>query len=53
MTEELNSVSPALKADWFDSRWVKEDQRGNGNLMTREKVLKAVKRCLLRTTARR
>ena len=44
MTEELNSVSPVLKADWFDSRWGKEDQRRNGNLMTREKVLEAVKR---------
>ena len=38
MTEESNGVSPVLKADWFDSRWGKEDQRGNGNLMTREKV---------------
>jgi len=47
MTEESNSVSPVLKADWFDSRWGKEDQRGNGNLMTREKVLEAVK--LIRT----
>jgi hypothetical protein len=43
MTEESNSVSPVLKADWFDSRRGKEDQRGNGNLMTREKVLEAVK----------
>jgi hypothetical protein len=47
MTDESNSVSPVLKADWFDSRWGKEDQRGNGNLMTREKVLEAVK--LIRT----
>ena len=47
MTEESNSVSPVLKADWFNSRWGKEDQRGNGNLMTREKVLEAVK--LIRT----
>ena len=47
MTEESNRVSPVLKADWFDSRWGKEDQRGNGNLMTREKVLEAVK--LIRT----
>src|SRR5271165_4834251 len=37
------SISPVLKADWFNSRWGKEDQRGNGNLMTREKVLEAVK----------
>ena len=37
------SLSPVLKADWFNSRWGKEDQRGNGNLMTREKVLEAVK----------
>jgi hypothetical protein len=29
MTEESNSVSPVLKADWFDSRWGKEDQRGS------------------------
>ena len=40
---EPNSVSPVLKADWFNSRWGREDQRGNGNLMTREKVLEAVK----------
>jgi hypothetical protein len=40
---ESNSVSPALKADWFNSRWGREDQRGNGNLMTRDKVLEAVK----------
>ena len=32
-----------LKADWFNSRWGRDDQRGNGNLMTREKVLEAVK----------
>jgi hypothetical protein len=43
MTEVSNSVSPILKADWFDSRWGQGDQRGNGNLMTREKVLEAVK----------
>ena len=54
MTEESNSVSPVLKADWFDSRWGKEDQRGNGNLMTREKVLEAAKRrChVIETTTR-
>ena len=40
---EPESISPVLKADWFNSRWGKEDQRGNGNLMTREKVLEAVK----------
>jgi hypothetical protein len=40
---ESNSVSPVLKADWFNSRWGREDQRGNGNLMTRDKVLEAVK----------
>jgi hypothetical protein len=40
---ESNSVSPILKADWFNSRWGREDQRGNGNLMTRDKVLEAVK----------
>ncbi len=38
---EPDGVSPVLKADWFQSRWGKEDQRGNGNLMTREKVLEA------------
>ncbi|HZZ24590.1 MAG TPA: hypothetical protein VFE60_19295 [Roseiarcus sp.] len=40
---ESNSLSPVLKADWFNSRWGREDQRGNGNLMTRDKVLEAVK----------
>jgi hypothetical protein len=32
MTDEAaepNKVSPVLKADWFNSRWGKEDQRGN------------------------
>jgi hypothetical protein len=38
---ESNSASPVLKADWFNSRWGREDQRGNGNLMTRDKVLEA------------
>jgi hypothetical protein len=38
-----NSVSPVLKTDWFNSRWGREDQRGNGNLMTRDKVLEVVK----------
>ena len=40
---EADRASPVLKADWFNSRWGHEDQRGNGNLMTREKVLEAVK----------
>jgi hypothetical protein len=40
---ESNSVSPVLKADWFNSCWGREDQRGNGNLMTRDKVLEVVK----------
>jgi hypothetical protein len=40
---ESNSVNPVLKADWFNSRWGREDQRGNGNLMTGDKVLEAVK----------
>jgi hypothetical protein len=40
---ESNSVSPVLKADWFNSRWGREDQRGNGNLMTRDKVLEATR----------
>jgi hypothetical protein len=40
---EPADISPVLKADWFNSRWGREDQRGNGNLMTREKVLEAVK----------
>ena len=40
---ESNSVSPVLKADWFNSRWGREDQRGNGNLMTQEKVLEATR----------
>jgi hypothetical protein len=40
---DSNSVSPVLKADWFNSRWGREDQRGNGNLVTPDKVLEAVK----------
>src|SRR5215831_8786465 len=44
---EPNNVSPVLKEDWFNSRWGKEDQRGNGNLMTRGKVLEATR--LIRT----
>jgi hypothetical protein len=40
---EPNSLSPVLKADWFNSRWGRDDQRGNGNLMTRDKVLEAVR----------
>src|SRR5580693_4412031 len=40
---EPANISPVLKPDWFNSRWGREDQRGNGNLMTREKVLEAVK----------
>jgi hypothetical protein len=40
---ESDRVSPVLKADWFNSRWGREDRRGNGNLMTRDKVLEAVK----------
>jgi hypothetical protein len=40
---DSNTVSPVLKADWFNSRWGREDQRGNGNLMTWDKVLEAVK----------
>jgi len=40
---ESNSVSPVLKADWFNSCWGREGQRGNGNLMTRDKVLEVVK----------
>jgi Putative cyclase len=38
---ESNGVSPVLKADWSNSRWGREDERGNGNLMTREKVIEA------------
>jgi hypothetical protein len=40
---ESNSVSPVVKADWFSLRWGREDQRGNGNLMTRGKVLEATR----------
>ncbi len=36
---EPNNVSPVLKVAGSISRWVTEDQRGTGNLMTREKVL--------------
>ena len=46
-TEEAASPSPALAPDWFNSRWGREDQRGNGNLMTPQKVLEAV--ALIRT----
>jgi hypothetical protein len=35
-------VSPVLSDEWFKSRWGPEDQRGNGNLMTAQKVLEAV-----------
>ena len=57
MTDEAaepNNVNPVLKADWSNSRWGNADQRGNGNLMTREKVLEAVKRrChVIETTTR-
>ena len=31
---ESASISPVLTADWFNSRWGPEDQRGAGNLMT-------------------
>jgi hypothetical protein len=41
-TAEPKSISPVLAADWSNSRWGPEDQRGNGNLMTRQKVLEAV-----------
>jgi kynurenine formamidase len=37
-TTEQESISPVLKPDWFSSRWGREDQRGNGNLMTRERA---------------
>ena len=37
---ESNSVSPIVKADWFNLRWGREDRRGNGNLMTRGKCLR-------------
>jgi hypothetical protein len=46
-TTEPESISPALALDWFNSRWGREDQRGNGNLMTAQKVLEAVR--LVRT----
>lgn len=44
---EPESIGPALALDWFNSRWGREDQRGNGNLMTAQKVLEAVR--LIRT----
>jgi hypothetical protein len=28
---DSNSVSPVLKADWFNARCGREDQRANGN----------------------
>ena len=33
--------SPALGLNWQVSRWGREDQRGNGNLMNAAKVLEA------------
>ena len=41
------AISPVLGNEWFNSRWGPEDQRGNGNLMTPQKVLDALK--LIRT----
>ena len=32
--EPASADSPVLGRDWFNSRWGREDQRGNGNLMT-------------------
>ena len=37
-----DTFSPVLAADWFNSRWGPDDQRGAGNLMTPTKVLEAV-----------
>ena len=34
--------SPVLADGWMNSRWGPDDQRGNGNLMTPQKVLEAV-----------
>src|ERR1700761_2981469 len=34
--------SPALGRDWYPSRWGSDDQRGNGNLMSPEKVRQAL-----------
>jgi hypothetical protein len=39
---ESASTSPVLSQGWFNSRWGRNDQRGNGNLMTPQKVLEAV-----------
>ncbi len=39
-TTEPKTISPVLAADWFNSRWGLEDQRGNGNLMTSQRCLK-------------
>ena len=36
-TAEPERISPVLAADWSNSRWGREDQRGNGNLMTRKR----------------
>ncbi len=41
-TTEPKAISPVLAAEWFNSRWGPEDQRGNGNLMTAQKVLEAI-----------
>ena len=41
-TPQPKGISPVLSADWSNSRWGPEDQRGNGNLMTAQKVLEAV-----------
>src|SRR5271165_5160163 len=37
-----SGTSPALSADWVNSRWGRDDQRGNGNLMSPKKVLEAI-----------
>ncbi len=42
-SDDPESISPALAADWFKSRWGRDDQRGNGNLVTAQKVLEAVR----------
>jgi hypothetical protein len=41
-TTEPSGISPVLAAGWSNSRWGPEDQRGNGDLMTAQKVLEAV-----------
>src|SRR4029077_15492056 len=45
--DDEKGLSPVLSANWSNSRWGRDDQRGNGNLMPPAKVLEAPR--LIRT----